>query len=119
MSFPRKGNVTALSLDQTATGVGSDPDNSGDGVIAWHTNRTYQCWGTTSSGSGSAVVVIEVRDHDEAPWLTIATITLTLGVTATTDGFASSAAWKFTRARVTTLSGTGAKVSSVFNSAPL
>ncbi len=119
MSFPRKGNAVVLLAAATATGTGSDPDNSKDGIICWHSNRTYQAWGTTTGGTGAASIVIEVRDHDEAPWLTIATVSLTLSTTASSDGFASSAAWKYTRARVATISGTGASVNAWINSVPL
>lgn len=70
---------------------------------------TYQATGATTNGVGSAVVAIEVS-NDNSAWITAGTITLTLGTSATTDGFAVNAAWVYTRAKVTTLTGTGAWV---------
>ena len=71
---------------------------------------TFQASGTTTAGAGSAVVAIEVS-NDNANWLTLGTITLTLGTSSTSDGFAALAAWGFVRCNVTTLTGTGASVS--------
>jgi hypothetical protein len=77
--------------------------------------RTFQVYGETSSGAGSATVVIEVSNI-EAPgtndWILASTIVLTLSTTRTTDGFASIAPWRNVRARVTAISGTGATVSA-------
>ncbi len=70
---------------------------------------TFQASGTTTAGAGTAVVAIEVS-NDNANWITLGTITLTLGTSATSDGFAALAAWGFVRANVTTLTGTGASV---------
>lgn len=81
-------------------------------------NRTFQAMGTTSSGSGSGVVVIEASNKS-APdtgttvdWTTLGTITLTLGTTQTNDGFVSAASWRWIRARVSSISGTGASVNA-------
>lgn len=71
---------------------------------------TFQAFGTTTAGSGAATVVIQVS-NDGANWIDLGTITLTLGTSATTDGFAALAAWAFVRANVTAISGTGASVS--------
>ncbi len=70
-----------------------------DAVEPWHTNRTFEVYGNTSSGSGSAIVVIEVRNSEASDWHTMATITLTLGAPVVGDGFSSSAAWRYVRAR--------------------
>lgn len=70
---------------------------------------TFQAAGSTTAGTGSAVVAIEVSNNN-ANWITLGTITLTLGTTPTSDGFAALAAWGFVRANVTTLTGTGASV---------
>lgn len=75
----------------------------------WGSNRVFQASGTTSSGSGSATVLIQVS-LDNSNWVTLGTISLTLGTTATSDGFASDAPWIYTRARVSAISGTGASV---------
>lgn len=81
-------------------------------------NRTFQAMGTTSSGSGSGVVVIEASNKSapdtgtNVDWTTLGTITLTLGTTQTNDGFVSAASWRFVRARVSSISGTGASVNA-------
>lgn len=81
-------------------------------------NRTFQAMGTTSSGSGSGVVVIEASNKPapveatNVDWTTLGTITLTLGTTQTNDGFVSSASWRWVRARVSSISGTGATVNA-------
>ncbi len=82
-------------------------------------SRTFQASGATSSGAGSATVVIEVTNFENptnADWLTLGTITLTLGTTRTSDGFASLAAWAKYRARVSAISGTGASVDVMMGS---
>ena len=75
----------------------------------WGSNRVFQASGTTSSGSGAATILIQVS-LDDSNWVTLGTISLTLGTTATSDGFASDAPWIYTRARVSAISGTGASV---------
>ena len=71
--------------------------------------RVFQAVGTTSSGSGAATVVVQVS-CDETNWITLGTISLTLGTSATSDGFASDAPWPFVRGNCTAISGTGASV---------
>lgn len=81
-------------------------------------NRTFQGMGTTSSGAGSASIVIEASDKaipvdsSNGDWTTLGTITLTLGTTQTNDGFVSYASWRWVRARVSAISGTGAAVNA-------
>jgi len=81
-------------------------------------NRTFQGMGTTSSGSGSAALIVEASDKpipDEGTtgdWTTLGTITLTLGTTQTNDGFVSQASWRWVRVRVSSISGTGATVNA-------
>jgi len=80
--------------------------------------RAYYANGTTSAGSGSATIKIEGTNvtaptlDDE--WVTLGTITLTLGTTVTADGFVSQAPWRWIRANVTAISGTGASVNVYF-----
>lgn len=71
---------------------------------------TVHATGVTSSGTGSATVIIEVSNDTSYPWLQLSTLTLTLGTTATADGAAFDAGWKFARASVSAISGTGATV---------
>ncbi len=78
--------------------------------------KTFQASGTTSAGSGSATVLIEVSDVDSPganDWITLGTIVLTLGTTNLGEGFATSVKWKWFRARVSAISGTNATVSVV------
>ena len=70
---------------------------------------SYQATGATTNSTGTAEVTIEVS-NDNVAWVAAGTISLTLGTTPTTDGFAVNAAWVYTRARVTELTGTGAYV---------
>ena len=71
--------------------------------------RVFQAVGTTSAGSGAATVLVQVS-LDELNWVTLGTITLTLGTSATSDGFATDAPWLFIRGNCTAISGTGASV---------
>lgn len=74
---------------------------------------TVHAWGSTSSGTGAATIVVEVSNSLLAPWLTVDTIALTLGTAPVAGGFAVSGAWAFVQARVASISGTGAAVSAV------
>lgn len=74
-------------------------------------NKTFHISGLTTSGSGAATVVIEVSNNTDWPWLELTTVNLTLGVTLAADGIAMEAGWKFVRARLSVISGTGASVS--------
>lgn len=91
-------------LGAAATGAGDSFYMPEDG------ETTFQASGTTTAGSGAATIAIQVS-NDASNWITAGTITLTLGTSATTDGFALAAKWKHSRANVTALSGTGAAVS--------
>jgi hypothetical protein len=93
----------------TGTGAGN----------AWHprdvpaTNtyvfHSFQASGTTTASTGAATVVIQVS-NDGTNYLTLGTITLTLGTSSTSDGFASLNTWEYYRANLTAISGTGASV---------
>jgi hypothetical protein len=74
--------------------------------------KTYSAWGTTGSGSGSATVVIQGSNSGGAAWVTIGTLTLTLGTSASEDGFTSADVYESVRMNVTAISGTGASVSA-------
>lgn len=71
--------------------------------------KTVQVKGNTTSGTGAATVKIQVS-NDGTNWLDAGTVTLTLGTAVTSDGFAFSAPWVYTRANVTTITGTGSSV---------
>ena len=91
----------------------------GEAKEPYHTNRSFEAYGNTISGSGAATVLIQVKNAREAPWETMGTITLTLGSSVTGDGFATTAPWRYVRANVTSISGTGAQVSVDMGTAPL
>ena len=72
---------------------------------------TFQAVGTTTAGAGAATIQIQGSNIDNVnAYVTIGTITLTLGTTLVADGFSTSAPWKFVRANVTAISGTGASI---------
>lgn len=77
---------------------------------------SFQAYGTTSAGAGAATILIQVSDvpvpveATDVDWITLGTITLTLGTTQTTDGFAKDAPWRHYRAKVSAISGTDASV---------
>lgn len=58
------------------------------------------------TGAISATVAIDVS-NDNTNWINAGTITLS-GTTSATDGFTTDSPWKYIRARVTAISGTGA-----------
>ncbi len=75
--------------------------------------KTFQAAGLTTAGSGAATVLIQVSDIDSPgtdDWITLGTITLTLGTTNLGEGFATSVKWKWVRANVTSISGTNSAV---------
>lgn len=108
----RKVGVTPLLEAATTTATGASHE-------VWHTNRTFECYGTTSSGAGAAAIAIEVRNDENADWKLLATVSLTLATSVSSDGFATTAAWRYVRARVASISGTGASVNANVGSAPL
>lgn len=76
-------------------------------------DRTYQAQGAVSASTGAATVLIEVSDVASPgtnDWLLLATITLTLGTTSTSDGTYSNTNWRWVRARLSAISGTNASV---------
>lgn len=91
---------------------------SGDGVIVTgagsflYKDSPYSTFQATVSGTGavSATVTIEYSNDGVNALDTVGgTITLS-GTTSNTDGFTSTAPWKFVRANVTAISGTNATV---------
>lgn len=86
---------------KTSTGAGT--------AYAMGGKRTFQASGATTAGAGAATIKIQVS-NDNANWLDLATISLTLSTTTATDGLAADAPWGYVRANVTAISGTGASV---------
>lgn len=87
----------------TATGAGEAHQPRG-------AKTAIQAYGTTSSGSGAAAILIQVS-MDNSNYETLATISLTLGTSATSDSVTFDAPWTYVRAYVDSISGTGASVS--------
>lgn len=100
--MPALAQPIALIMSATATVTGETAQGFARGM-------TFQASGVTSSGSGSATVNINVS-NDGQTWMVLGTITLTLGTTATGNGFAADAPWAYVRACITAISGTGAAV---------
>lgn len=69
----------------------------------------------TGTGSVTAAIDIQVSNEtstfngDKANWITLGTISLS-GTTTSTDGFTTICPWRYVRANVTAVSGTGATV---------
>lgn len=72
---------------------------------------TFQAW-VTGTGAVTATVVVDCTNDDTlVNWCSTPLGTITLsGTTTSSDGFTTTAPWKYTRARVTAISGTGATV---------
>jgi hypothetical protein len=93
----------------TTTGAGT----------AWHERdtvpkytygyRSFQAKGNTTASTGAATVLIQVS-NDGTNYITLGTITLTLGVAVTSDGFAAANSWEYYQANLSAVSGTNATV---------
>ena len=100
--FVKSGRVTDILSGATATVTGNwmFKDAPNTGIQA----------SVTGTGAVGATIVIEMSNDGVNPLSTPAgTITLS-GTTSNADGFVTDAAWKFIRARITAISGTGATV---------
>jgi hypothetical protein len=97
--------ITLISA-ATATGAGSAVERTGSAA-------TFQAYGSTSAGAGASAIAVQasnVATPGTNDWLTIGTITLVLGTTSTSDGFAIDAPWRHIRGNVLSISGTNAAV---------
>lgn len=101
MAYEFVKNATLLNA-ATATGAGSFA-NGASGT------KTYHASGSTSSGTGAATIIVQ-GSHTGVSWDTIGAISLTLGTSATSDGFTSDDRYTIVRGNVSALSGTGATV---------
>jgi hypothetical protein len=99
--------ATTLLNAVTTTGAGVGAPGNASPVAS----KSYQVAGTTTAGSGSAVVLIQ-GSNDGTNWDTIGTVTLTLGTASTSGSFASQDRYMQVRGNVTTLTGTGASVTA-------
>lgn len=100
---------TLLSSKAT-TGAGSTFRPAG-------TERTFQCFGTTSSGAGSATVLVQIS-NDGTNFEDLGTFTLTLDTTVVAaggSGFTSEKPWVYVRGYVSAISGTGAAITLIMS----
>lgn len=82
---------------------------TGDGVPKAAPKSTFQAT-VTGTGALTATVVIE-GSNDRTNWVATPLGTISLsGNDSVTDGFANDAPWKYVRARISALTGTGATV---------
>lgn len=114
--------TTPVALLSAATATGY-------GTIMHPRDRqaTFQAYGTTSAGAGAAAIKIWASNIEntagtlpasatDVDWVLLGTISLTLGTTQTTDGFAINAPWRWVKAEVDSISGTDATVTCVMGS---
>ena len=99
-----------MILINNATATGAGASQNIQTLRIPQDNRTFQASGRISASTGAARVDVEVS-NDNANWILMGSITLTLGTTTTTDGFVSSANWTWVRGNVFSISDTGATVS--------
>jgi hypothetical protein len=101
-----------LLTNATAPMSGEVPPDLSDGYYESDA-KTFQAYGSVSSATGAASIQIEAS-NDLVHWLPLGTpIALSLTPAEVTDGFAHSAAWRYVRARVVSISGSDAKVSVI------
>lgn len=81
-------------------------------IPTWANTFSVQ-YNEAGTGAITATVVTYVS-NDATSWLTLATTSLS-GTTSTSDGYAWSAQWRYIRAGVTAISGTGATINGFFN----
>lgn len=99
------GNVNVNTILSSAIATGAGGAVTGVGFA-----KTYHASGTTTAGAGAATIQVQ-GSMNGSSWDTIGTVSLTLGTTATSDGFASTDRYAQVRGNVTAISGTGAAVS--------
>ena len=98
-----------LLSNATATGAGDAWHPRDTAANATYTYHSFQAVGQTTASTGAATIVIQVS-NDGINYVTLATITLSLTTSASSDGFACVNTWEYYRANVTAISGTGASV---------
>jgi hypothetical protein len=91
--------VTIMLSGATATGAGSAFDNP-------QADKTYQAYGSTAAGTGTAALTIE-GSNDGTHWNTVVTTTvaMTSATLAVSAGITATDRYAYSRVNVTTLSG--------------
>jgi hypothetical protein len=104
-----KNNILTLIEETSITGSGPILKVAGGQFTVHATSET-------TSGSGSVVVVIEGSNlpspSRSSDWKELGTITLTPTIGGDSDGFPVATSWDKVRARLTTITGTGVKMSA-------
>lgn len=102
------GTSISLLTAVTATGAGSTSNVA-------ETEVSFQAFGDTSAGTGSATIKVEVS-NDGVGWVELATISLDLTTSSDTDaqGFvADRFYWDYVRGYTSAISGTNAQITLV------
>jgi hypothetical protein len=102
-------SINKLLSSVTVTGAGDEFRMSLNGAIP--AEQTYQAY-ITGSGGVSGAVVIEGSNYPAYGYTTMATLSPT-GTNEATTGAAYVGPWQYVRARVTSITGTGAEISVV------
>ena len=99
----KSGSVRDIMSGATSTGAGN----------AHFKDSPYASFQATVSGTGAVTATVDIEvSNDGTNWCDTAAGTITLsGTTSATDGFTTTSPWKYVRANVTAISGTGATVS--------
>jgi hypothetical protein len=101
-----------VSIPQTVTSTTITASGSGAWLYKEGVFATFQACIDGTSGAQTATVTIECSNDGIHTCATVmGTITLT-GTLSASDGFASTSAWKYVRANLTAISGTGAVVTA-------
>ena len=100
----KSGKVYNLFPDPGVTST-----STGNGVYKDSPFATFQA---TVIGTGTVTATVQIQcSNDGTNWCSTVLGTITLsGTTSSADGFTTQAPWKFVRAVVTAISGTGATV---------
>lgn len=108
MSNTKPVRVDALVTDATTTGAKTTFELSkNQGYV-----KTFTVLGSTGSGAGASVVIVEASlTGNTGEWETLGTVTLTLATAVSSGSFTTQESFKYVRGNVSSISGTGAKVS--------
>jgi hypothetical protein len=98
-----------LLSNATTTGAGDAWHPRDTSAFATYAYHSFQANGLTTASTGTATVLIQVS-NDGVNFITLGTITLTLGTSVTSDGFAVANTWEYYRANLSAVSGTNAQV---------
>lgn len=104
-------NIDSVTMLEGATAA----DTRSEDHTPRHYQLSFQVVGRTSSGAGSATVVIEASNvrpspSDDGHYIELGTMSLVLSPADESDGFAINAPYAHIRARLSAISGTGASV---------